>query len=130
MKTLKTALTTTVLALGMTMGNAAFALGDACNDFDIRVRNLTGSEIKVTKVEYADYDRGIYRTEIRGNQRIDQGDTHVWERRLAHVDNDRTNLRVSYRVKRPNRVGFYPERTINSGDFICRDHGSRFVTIR
>ena len=129
MKTLKTTLTTTLLALGMTVGGSAFAANDNCRNFDIRVVNSSGAPVKVTKLQYADYDVNVWRTEAIGNRRVNPNTTHTWTRNLQRVDNDLTNLIITYKEKRAYRAGYHPARTVSSGRFVCRDNGSRTVRI-
>jgi hypothetical protein len=130
MKTFKTTLLTTVLALGMTVGDAAFAIGrDNCTGFRIQVVNASGAPVKVTKLEYRDYDVNVLRSEAIGNRRINPNTSHTWTRNLQRVDNDLTNLTITYREKRAYQAGYHPARTVSSGRFVCRDNGIRTVRI-
>lgn len=129
MKTLKTTLTTTLLALGMTVGASAFAANDNCRNFSIKVINASGVPVKVTKLKYADYDVNVWRNEAISNRRINPNASHTWRRNLQRVDNDMTSLVIIYKEKRAYQAGYHPARTVSSGRFVCRDNGSRTVRI-
>lgn len=130
MKTLKTTLLTTVLAMGMVAGDAAFAMGrDNCTNFRIRVVNSGEAPIKVTKLQYRDYDVNVTRTEAIGNRRINSNRSHTWTRNLQRVDNDETRLIVTYREKRAYQAGYHPARTISTARFTCSDNGIRTIRI-
>lgn len=130
MKTLKTTMLTTVLALSMTAGDAAFAIGrDNCTDFRIRVVNTGEAPIKVTRLQYRDYDVNVTRNEAIGNRRINPNRAHTWTRNLQRVDNDITRLTITYREKRAYQAGYHPARTVTTDRFTCRDNGIRTVRI-
>ena len=125
MKTLKMAAVTTLLALGLTSGNAAFA-GDACTGINIKVNNQLNQEIKVTKIRYR--TEGKTRTAARNNKRISSGQADTWgPKRLARADGDRVVLMVNYFR---TALGHGSAKTQSIGIKSCRDNSTYTVRIR
>ena len=130
MKTLKTAATTILLATGMMMGGTALA-ADNCKNFDIKIHNISGYQVKVTKVEYYDYDKSKWRSEALTHKVLQNNVLWTWERNLEHVDNDHTKFKVSFKEKYGGAVGGYSStKRAYSSKFVCKDNGSRTVTLR
>lgn len=129
MTTLKTTLTTALLALGMTMGSAAFA-ADKCKNFDIMVDNHTGYQAKVTKFEYYDYDKTKWRTETLTQRVLQNNVRWTWNRGLEHVKNDDTKFRITFKEKYGGAVGGYsaPMKAY-SNKFKCHSNGSKVVDL-
>lgn len=127
MKTLKTVLATTLLALGMTVGGSAFAVNDTCRNFRTIVTNSGAAPIKVTKLRYYDYDVNHWYKENITTRKVSSGDPKTWTRNLRHVDRDDIRLELTYRVKRAFQAGYHPERIIRTSRFECRDNGSRTI---
>ena len=131
MKTLKTTATALLIAAGMMMGGNAFALGnDNCKNFDIKVKNHSGYQVKITKVEYKDYDKNKWRNESLTQKVLQNNVLWTWERNLEHVDNDNTKLKISYKEKYGGAFGGYSStKTAYSSKFVCKDNGARTVTL-
>jgi len=76
-----------------------FLGSDACKDVRIRVYNLYGADIKVTRVEYYDQSDSKWRKEDLGNEVIPWDDNQVWTRDLEYTKEDRLgNWRVYFRI--------------------------------
>ena len=123
MKTLKTTLTTTLLALGMTVGGSAFALGNGCTGIVIAVDNDTNSSVRVTRIRYFDSVRGSFRSEISANKRIADGEEESWrKRKLEGVDGANTRFEVRYRRGGANLTRTTP-------NIRCNDNKTFTITI-
>lgn len=75
----------------------AAALGDNCQDVRISVFNNHPVEIKITKIEYRDYDRENWRSEDFVDRKIATTKHYQFVRNLEHVENDDTSIRITYR---------------------------------
>ena len=129
MNTLKTTATALMIAAGMMMGGNALA-GDNCKNFDIKIDNHSGYQVKVTKVEYYDYDKTKWRNEDLTHKILQNNVRWTWERNLEHVDNDDTKLKISYKEKYGGAFGGYSStKTAYSSKFVCKDNGARTVTL-
>ena len=129
MKTLKTTATALMMAAGMMMGGNALA-GDNCKNFDIKIDNYSGYQVKVTKVEYYDYDKTKWRNENLTQKILQNNVRWTWERDLEHVDNDHTKFKVSYKEKYGGSFnGYSSTKYAYSSKFVCKDNGARTVTL-
>ncbi len=78
--------------------SSALALGDNCKDVRISVFNDHPVEVKVTKIEYRDYDRdNKWRNESGVNRKIATTKHYQFLRNFEHVKNDDTKIRITYR---------------------------------
>jgi len=108
----------------LAQATVAQAAGDNCKDVRITLANRTADEIKITKLEYKDFDKNIFRTEaafgLDGFQRLERNKSFVTVQNLEHVDNDQTQLRVTYK----HRIGgtkFEDAVVVLGETFVCRD---------
>ena len=130
MKALKTTATALMIAAGMMMGGNALA-GDNCKNFDIKIQNQSGYQVKVTKVEYYDYDKTKWRKESLTQKVLQNNVIWTWERDLEHVDNDSTKIKVSFKEKYGGAVNGYSHTMYAySNKFTCRDNGSKTIVLR
>ncbi len=76
----------------------AQALGDDCKDVRISVFNDHPVEVKVTKIEYRDFDRDDkWRSEAFVDRKIATTKHYQFVRNLEHVKNDDTMIRITYK---------------------------------
>ncbi|WP_373540233.1 hypothetical protein [Chamaesiphon sp.] len=122
-----------VVAFSAWMPPAALA-SDTCNNVDITLTNSTPDEIKITKLEYYDFDKGQYRTEtgvfgVDGKQNLERGQSFpIANRDLEKVNDDSTQIRVTYR----HRIGgdkYGSTVTDSTPTFTCRDNMSKTVVL-
>lgn len=129
MKTLKTTATALLIAAGMMMSGTA-AAGDNCKNFTINITNQSGYQVKVTKVQYRDYDKNKWRKEALTQKILQNNVNWPWKRNLEHVDNDLTRIKVSYKEKYGGAFnGYSATMYAYSNNFTCRDNGSITVTL-
>ena len=99
----KTSIPTAVIAVSLllvslTSPTPSFALNDNCKDVRISVFNDHPVEIKVTKIEYRDYDKeNKWRSEALVNRKIATTKHYQFIRNLEHVKNDDTKIRITYK---------------------------------
>lgn len=130
MKTLNTTATALMIAAGMMMGGNALA-GDNCKNFKIKIDNQSNYQVKVTKVEYYDYDKTKWRKEALLQQVLQDNVLWNWTRNLEHVDNDHTKFKVSFKEKYGGAINGYSHTMYAySNKFTCRDNGSKTITLR
>ena len=97
-----------IVGLSAWMPPAAVASSETCKNVDIRLKNDTSREMKVTKLQYLEKDGKIYKTEtgvfgIDGEQNISVGRTFtITKRDLEKVNNERTHFVVTYRLRGDN----------------------------
>ncbi|WP_310411982.1 hypothetical protein [Chamaesiphon sp. OTE_8_metabat_110] len=97
-----------VIALSAWMPPAAVAGSETCKNVDIRLKNGTSREMKVTKLQYLEPDKGQYKTEtgvfgIDGEQNISVGRTFtIAKRDLEKVNNEQIHFVVTYRLRVDN----------------------------
>ena len=124
-KTLACLLLPAAAAAFITVGASpqAHALGDTCKNVKIKVINARPVQIKVTKIEYYDYDRGKWRSEAFVNRKISKTKSYTWNRNLEHVKNDKTKVRITYK----DHLGgtrWGSARTETGGTHTCRAYQS------
>ncbi len=91
-----------IVGLSAWIPPAAVAGSETCKNVNIRLKNDTSGEIKVTKLQYAEKDGRIYKTEtgvfgIDGKQDISAGRTFtITNRDLEKVNNEQTHFAVTY----------------------------------
>lgn len=98
-----------------------------CNQLNIRITNLSGHEVKISKVEYFDPTLRQWRLEAQINQVLKEGVTWLWPRSLESVLDVMTQLRVTYQKKRAARLtleSFGTELQAESSQFICKDNAT------
>jgi hypothetical protein len=118
----------------------AFALGDKCKDVTITLKNTSSDFIKVTKVQYKDFERNKFRTEFMlgiidptAEQVISPGRSYTKTRNLEFVGNDETFFLVSYQHVR----GGKGEKLTNQPTlfnppirFVCKNNSSHTVELK
>ena len=111
--------------------NAAFA-ADNCKNVTIKMVNRTSNEIKLTKLEYYDFDTPTWRTEnafgVDGEQKVEPNFAFSPKRDLEKVGNDRTKLRVSWK-RHAGGSDWDPGPTVTTSEFTCKDSMTRTVDI-
>lgn len=87
-----------LLVVSLASPTPAFALNDNCKDVRISVFNDHPVEVKVTKIEYRDYDKeNKWRSEALVNRKIATTKHYQFSRNLEHVKNDDTKIRITYK---------------------------------
>ena len=127
------ALPVALLTLGLnaaTIGSAQ--ANDTCNNFTIKMTNRQSNEIKLTKLEYYDYDDHKWRTEnvfgVDGEQKVEPNVFFSTKRDLQHIGGDKTNFRLSYK-KHLGGSQWDDPKAITTADFTCSDNGSREIIV-
>lgn len=98
-----------------------------CNQLNIRITNLSGYEVKISKVEYFDPTLRQWRVEAQINQLLKEGATWSWPRSLESVLDATTQLRVTYQKKRAAGLtveSFGAELQAESSQFTCKDNAT------
>ncbi len=86
------------LLAALTMSTPAHALNDNCKDVRISVFNDHPVEVKVTKIEYRDYDKdNKWRSEGFVDRKIATTKHYQFVKNLEHVKNDDTTIRIVYK---------------------------------
>lgn len=124
-----------IVGLSAWMPPAAIAGSETCKNVDIKLINATNDEIKVTKLEYFDRDNRQYRTETGifgpdGKQDLVASGPPftIAKRDLEKVNNERTNIRVTYRhLIGGNKYG--SSKTEITPDFTCRSNAEDPVKV-
>ncbi|WP_310482276.1 hypothetical protein [Chamaesiphon sp. VAR_48_metabat_403] len=94
-----------IVGLSAWMPPAAIAGSETCKNVDIRLKNGTSREMKVTKLQYLEPDKNQYKTEtgvfgIDGEQNISVGRTFtIAKRDLEKVNNEEIHFVVTYRLR-------------------------------
>jgi hypothetical protein len=122
-----------VVALSAWIPPAAIAGSETCKNVPIILTNATPDEIKITKLEYSDFDNRQYRTEtgifgVDGKQNLEQKKSFGRTRDLEKVNNESTQFRVTYR----HRIGgdkYEPPVTQTSPKFTCRNDMKEAVKV-
>jgi hypothetical protein len=97
-----------IVILSTWMPPAAIAGSETCKNVNIRLKNDTPGEIKVTKLQYLEEDGNLYKTEtgvfgIDGKQNISDGRTFtITKRDLEKVNNEETRFAVTYQRRISN----------------------------
>ena len=88
-----------LLAAALVMvSTPAHALGDNCKDVRIAVFNDHAVEVKVTKIEYRDFDRDDkWRSEAFIDRKIATTKSYQFVQNLERVKNDDTMIRITYK---------------------------------
>lgn len=120
------------LCVGMALqANAAFA-SDTCKDVTVKMVNRTSNEIKLTKLEYYDYDKPTWRTEnafgTDGEQKVEPNFAFSPKRDLEHVGNDKTKIRVSLK-RHAGGSDWDPGPTVYTTEFTCKDNMTKSIDI-
>jgi hypothetical protein len=118
-----------IVGLSAWMPPAAIAGSETCKNVDIRLTNDTSGEIKVTKLQYANFDQGPqgkYKTEtgifgLDGKQNISDGRSFTIPKRdLEKVNDEQTHFAVTYQ-RRSSTGGYGLSITQITPNFTCRD---------
>ncbi len=116
-------------AVGLITLSAGNALaGDKCKDFTVKFKNNATTTVKVTKVEYYDYDDNKWRSESLTSSKINAGQTWNWKRNFEHIGGDKTKFRVTYK-KQIGGTKWTDDQTKVSVELTCKDNGSKVVTL-
>ena len=111
--------------------NAAFA-SDTCKNVTIKMVNRTSNEIKLTKLEYFDFDQPTWRTEnafgVDGEQKVEPNFTVSPKRDREKVGNDKTKIRVSWK-RHAGGSDWDPGPSVTTAEFTCKDSMTKTVDI-
>ena len=114
-----------IVGLSAWMPPAAIAGSETCKNVNITLQNDTKDDIKVTKLEYYDFDNDQYRTETgifgpSGNLGIFEGNNFpINKRDLEKVNNESTKIRVTYRQRSGNGNKYGSSKTETTPTFTC-----------
>jgi len=113
---------TAIILVSMTLPGPAAALFDTCQDLEISFENNRSEDVKVTKVEYYDYDANKWRNERTWlGIRINPGDSKSRKRDLEHVRADDTKIKFEWKYKLAS--GWSSIKTFEGPKFLCRNGG-------
>lgn len=99
------------------------AEGDNCKKVHIKITNHKIQEIKVTRVEYKDFDSNIWRMERSWIPlKIAPGITRTRKRNLEHVKYDPTIIQIYYRINLGGSSWSKKLHTVQSDKVICRPY--------
>ena len=113
---------TAIFLVAITLPMPAAALFDTCQDLEISFENNRSEDVKITKVEYYDYDANKWRNENTWlGVRINPGDSKSRKRDLEHVRADDTKIKFEWKHKKAS--GWSSINTRESSKFLCRNGG-------
>jgi hypothetical protein len=120
----------TLVITGFTIGTAQ--ANDTCKNVKITMSNNTSDEIKLTKLEYKDFDKGKWNTEnafgVDGIQKLEHGVSMNTTRDLQNVGNDKTELRVTYQ-HHMGGTKWGDKITVTGDQFTCKNEGTHTVSL-
>jgi hypothetical protein len=132
---------TSLLVWGICLSTTGAALArDVCKDVRIIVRNGTPDTIKITKLEYFDFNKNKFRTEgllnlfdileIKGSDSppVVFVPVSLIPQNLSFVGNDLTLLKITYRHKIGGNK-FEPPLFVKSDSFKCTNGITKIVNI-
>lgn len=119
-----------IFLLGVTNAHAA----SKCRGANVRVKNLLGKPIKVTKFEYYDYKKKKYRREGTRNKKIRKGKTARFTKNLEGVGGQKLeSFKVYYKLKKNKRsYGKVRVKKVNNkrGKKLCKiKGGSKYLLV-
>lgn len=120
-------LTGLIFAGLMLCGGHAFA-NDNCRNVHIHFQNSAGTTIKVTGFKYYDYDKNRWRSKAISSLKVNDNQRRLWRRDLAHVRDDETRFKVTYKKQVGGRQWSGPY-TVQSDRFTCRRNMMKSVTL-
>lgn len=110
----------------------AHAASDTCKNVNITMSNSTSAEIKLTKLEYKDFDKNKWNTEnvfgVDGVQKLEPGVSMKTTRDLQNVGNDPTQLRVTYQ-HHMGGTKWGDKLTATGAQFTCSDGTSNTLML-
>ncbi len=110
-----------IVAQALTLCLPALAQARACRDVDIRVRNHSLSDIKVTDIEYEFTWANKNDGKERLINRIVRGGTcEVWNRNLDRAGGEMITLKLKYQTRSGN--GWSGKRTVILDWGACENH--------
>lgn len=87
-----------IIVVYFLMPTLVYAIGDNCKEVRIAVFNDHPVEVKITKIEYRDYDRdNKWRSEAMVNRKIATTKSYQFVKNLEHVKNDATKIKITYK---------------------------------
>lgn len=105
---------------------------DTCKDVTIKMVNRTDNEIKLTKLEYYDYDTGKWHREevfgLDGEQKIEPDFAFSPTRNLQNIGNDKTKFRLSWK-RHAGGVQWNSAPAVVTADFTCTNNTTRTIEV-